>query len=89
MKEPRKYGMAQNEHLRSHPLAIFNGAIGALSSRLRSTVPSGFISLPLAISRLAARSTGAIGSKVLRSFGTWVLIFPPSIMVFKRSEISL
>ena len=89
MKEPRKYGIAQKEHLRSHPLAIFKGAIGALPSRLRSTVPIGLTSLPLAISRLAARSTGAIGSRVLRSFGTWVFIFPPSMMVFRRYEISL
>jgi hypothetical protein len=33
--------MAQKEHLRSHPLAILSGAIGALSNLLRSTVPKG------------------------------------------------
>ena len=34
--EPRNIGIAQKEHLRSHPDAIFNGAIGALSKRLRA-----------------------------------------------------
>ena len=60
--------MAQNEHLRSQPLAIFNGAMGALSKRLRSTVPKGFIS-GFNRSRVLARSTGAIGSNARRSLG--------------------
>ena len=36
--EPRNIGIAQNEHLRSQPDAIFSGAIGAESNRLRESV---------------------------------------------------
>ncbi len=35
-KEPRKLGIAQNEHRRSQPLASFNGAIGPPASRRRT-----------------------------------------------------
>ena len=51
MNEPRKYGIAQNEQRRSQPLAILSGAIGALSRRLRSTLPIGFTSTNLRSSR--------------------------------------
>ena len=39
MNEPRKYGIAQNEHLRSQPDAIFSGAHGAFPKRLRKSEP--------------------------------------------------
>ena len=39
INEPLKYGIAQNEHRRSQPDAIFSGAHGALPRRLRKSEP--------------------------------------------------
>ena len=80
IKEPRKYGIAQNEHRRSHPDAIFSGAHGALPKRFLENS---------SLSRASARSTGAIGSKARRSRGTCDLWDSPAIIDCKRAEISL
>ena len=61
IKEPRKYGIAQNEQRRSQPEAIFSGAQGALPNRFLENS---------SLSRASARSTGAIGSNARRSLGT-------------------
>ena len=78
--EPRNIGIAQNEHLRSQPEAIFNGAIGALSKRLRASGWLGEFNF--------CRSAGAIGRSALRSFGLCAAIDPPLIIVCNRAEIS-
>ena len=68
--EPRKYGIAQNEHRRSHPDAILSGAHGAFPKRLRKRVPPAPTLDEYSSSLAAALSTGAIGSNDLRSRGT-------------------
>ena len=80
IKEPRKYGIAQNEQRRSQPDAIFNGAHGATPRRLRENSSS---------SRASARSTGAIGRSARRSRGTCALCDSPATIDCNLAEISL
>ena len=79
MKEPLKYGMAQKEQRRSQPDAILSGAHGASPKRLRENS---------ALSRVSARSAGAIGKRARRSrgiCGVWEL---PATIDCNLAEIS-
>ena len=78
--EPLNMGIAQKEHLRSHPDAIFSDAIGVFSRRFLNLV---------SCTTADWRSAGARGNKVRRSFGVWAWIEPPAIIVRSRLEISL
>ena len=91
MKDPRKDGIAQNEHRRSQPDAIFNGATGSLLRRLRTTRwpwPSEPTASEIGAGFVAWRSLGASGRSDRRSFGLCASIEPPAIMVWRRCEIS-
>ena len=88
INEPLKYGIAQKEHRRSQPEAIFNGAHGASPSRLRKSEPPAPTADAKLSSRAAARSTGAMGSSARRSRGTCGVCALPLIIDCKRSEIS-
>ena len=70
--DPRKDGIAQKAQRRSQPLAIFSGAQGRWSSLVRSTGATATDPCPGACAEDAARSTGAMGSRVRRSRGACV-----------------
>ena len=67
IKEPRKYGIAQNEQRRSQPDAIFSGAHGASPNLFRKSEPPAPTAEVKLSSRAAARATGAIGRSARRS----------------------
>ena len=86
--EPRNIGMAQNEHRRSQPLAIFSGAQGRASSRERtncSPSPWPGSATPAAASE---RSTGDSGSSMRRSEGTWDAGRAPPRMAVRWLDMS-
>ena len=87
IKDPLNCGIAQNEHLRSHPEAIFKGAIGELASLFLAKVPPCpiFVFNSTFISCLA---TGEMGIKLLRSRGVWAGFEFPARIFCNRVEIS-
>ena len=73
---PRNCGIAQNEHLRSQPEAIFKEAHGSLVNLLRAK------------SETRTRSAGAIGSNLRRSCGVCGVGLCPDKISPSRAEIS-
>ena len=104
MNAPRNAGMAQNEHRRSQPDAIFSGATGLPPSRRRSTrgpdagaTPSGRSAIappaagvpcPGSTAPAAARVTGEIGSSLRRSLGWCASHRWPSATASSRAAMS-
>ena len=85
-KEPRKDGIAQNEHRRSQPLANFSDAVGPDSRRRRTD--AGPEAWPGTAAVDIERSTGVIGSSRRRSLGVCAWWDSPARMPRSRSAMS-